>query len=280
MQAVNPRKSNRDNSISEQFLARKRVKTQGSSEMENGDTLMHGNGNVTDGQTDAHPEFLGTRCVINKKEFIRLLEQSLYSLGFRKAARELEQASGIDCEPGEVRTFRHAVTEGSWDRAVKLLSDLQFADDDALKKAKFLVLQEKYLEASLSRLQRQSYYQSNGATHTLASSTQAVAGQVLMYLLFALQALAKGNTVKAVKCLRMELTPLQFDTVRLHQLANAIMCQDEEDLQKTLSWPGPEKGSRQQLLNSLQVSISHSWIHSVQNQCQHNHAIRARLHLF
>ena len=54
----------------------------------------------------------------------------------------------------------------------------------------------------------------------------------------------------------MELTPLQVDTTRLHQLANAIMCQDEEDLQRTLSWPGPDQGSRQQLLNSLQVSIS------------------------
>ena len=56
----------------------------------------------------------------------------------------------------------------------------------------------------------------------------------------------------------MELTPLHVDTERLHKLANAIMCQDEEDLQKTLDWPGPEKGSRQQLLNKLQVKTLHS----------------------
>ena len=147
MQPVKSRKSSRDFSNTEHSVPCKRVKTGGLTDMENGDVVMNGNGNVADGQI-THSEFLGTRCVINKKEFIRLLEQSLYSLGFRKAARELEQASGIDCEPGEVRTFRHAVTEGSWDRAVKLLSDLQFADEDALKKAKFLVLQEKYLEAS------------------------------------------------------------------------------------------------------------------------------------
>lgn len=71
-------------------------------------------------------------------------------------------------------------------------------------------------------------------------------------LLYA-QALAKGNTTKAVKCLRGELTPLQVDTDRLHKLANAIMCQDEEDLQKTLKWAGPDNGSRQQLLHRLQV---------------------------
>ena len=72
----------------------------------------------------------------------------------------------------------------------------------------------------------------------------------------ALQALAKGNTTKAVKCLRMELAPLQVDTVQLHKLANAIMCQDEEDLQKVMGWVGPENGSRQNLLNHLQVCIA------------------------
>ena len=71
-----------------------------------------------------------------------------------------------------------------------------------------------------------------------------------------LQALAKGNTTKAVKCLRMELAPLQVDTVQLHKLANAIMCQDEEDLQKVMEWGGPENGSRLKLLNHLQVCIA------------------------
>ena len=68
-----------------------------------------------------------------------------------------------------------------------------------------------------------------------------------------LQALAKGNTNKAVKCLRMELMPLRVDTAQLHKLANAVMCQDEEDLQKVMGWAGPENGSRQDLLNKLQV---------------------------
>lgn len=72
-----------------------------------------------------------------------------------------------------------------------------------------------------------------------------------------LQALAKGNTTKAVKCLRMELAPLQVDTVQLHVLANAVMCQDEDDLQKVMDWAGPDNGSRQHLLNSLQVCNVH-----------------------
>lgn len=56
----------------------------------------------------------------------------------------------------------------------------------------------------------------------------------------------------------MELAPLQVDSVQLHNLANAVMCQDEDDLQKTMDWVGPDNGSRQHLLNSLQVSNSHT----------------------
>lgn len=52
----------------------------------------------------------------------------------------------------------------------------------------------------------------------------------------------------------MELAPLKVDTPQLHKLANAVMCQDEEDVQKVMGWAGPDHGSRQDLLNSLQVS--------------------------
>ncbi|KAL3133283.1 hypothetical protein ABBQ38_007163 [Trebouxia sp. C0009 RCD-2024] len=214
MQPVRSRKSSRDLSLEDVTASRKRAKTKDTTDMENGDVYTNGNGAAYDGLANP-PEFLGSRGMVNRKEYIRLLEQALYSLGFRNAAKDLEVASGIDCEPAEVRAFRRAITEGSWDRAVKLLSDLDFPGELAQKKAKFLVLREKYLEA-----------------------------------------LAKGNTTKAVKCLRMELAPLHIDTVQLHNLANAVMCQDEDDLQKVMNWAGPDKGSRQALLNSLQEVVS------------------------
>ena len=56
--------------------------------------------------------------------------------------------SGIDCEPAEVRALRHAVTEGSWDTAVKMLSKMDFSGKFAHNEVRFLVLQEKYLEVS------------------------------------------------------------------------------------------------------------------------------------
>ena len=148
MQTVRSRKSSRDLSSGDVTASRKRAKTEDTSDMENGDVYTNGNGAAHDGSASP-PEFLGSRGMVNRKEYIRLLEQALYSLGFRNAAKDLEVASGVDCEPAEVRAFRHAVTEGSWDRAVKLLTDLDFPGELAQKKAKFLVLSEKYLEVQL-----------------------------------------------------------------------------------------------------------------------------------
>lgn len=145
MQPVRSRKSSRDLSLGDVTASRKRAKTEDNSDMENGDAYTNGNVAAHDGSASP-PEFLGSRGMVNRKEYIRLLEQALYSLGFRNAAKDLEVASGVDCEPAEVRAFRHAVTEGSWDRAVKLLTELDFPGELAQKKAKFLVLKEKYLE--------------------------------------------------------------------------------------------------------------------------------------
>ena len=55
-----------------------------------------------------------------------------------------------------------------------------------------------------------------------------------------------------MRCLRQDLQPLKVKTERLHELAQAVMCQDGEELCSRLKWPGPHSG-REQLLQSLQV---------------------------
>ena len=77
----------------------------------------------------------------------------------------------------------------------------------------------------------------------------------ILLMISALQALAEGNTAKAVKCLPMELAPLQIDTTQLHTLASAVSCQNENDLQQVMDWPGPDSGSRQHLLNSRSAIV-------------------------
>ena len=44
-------------------------------------------------QRGAPPEFLGPRQLINRHEYIRLLQQSLHRLGFSEAAHRLERDS-------------------------------------------------------------------------------------------------------------------------------------------------------------------------------------------
>ena len=71
---------------------------------------------------------------------------------------------------------------------------------------------------------------------------------------FGLQALHSNDTKAAVRCLRQDLQPLKVKTERLHELAQAVMCQDGEELCSRLKWPGPHSG-REQLLQSLQVGV-------------------------
>eukprot|EP00959_Pyramimonas_sp_CCMP1952_P113291 2367932-Pyramimonas_sp.AAC.1 len=68
------------------------------------------------------PEFVGSRDIINRVEFTRLLEQSLCDLGYPRCdvdrvgvltfvpfsiAKALEEASGVDMQSQIVQQFRY-----------------------------------------------------------------------------------------------------------------------------------------------------------------------------
>lgn len=55
--------------------------------------LASARGPTSNGVHHETPEFLGPRQLINRHEYIRLLEQSLHRLGFAEAAHQLEQDS-------------------------------------------------------------------------------------------------------------------------------------------------------------------------------------------
>lgn len=60
----------------------------------------------------------------DREEVTRILMQSLWDLGYSRAAMQLEEDSEYTLETPEVSHFRQAVLKGEWNKAEKLLFSL------------------------------------------------------------------------------------------------------------------------------------------------------------
>eukprot|EP00850_Spirogloea_muscicola_P013079 SM000087S23361 [mRNA] locus=s87:252103:261379:- [translate_table: standard] len=90
-------------------------------------------------------ERIGSKGQIRTQEFVRLLTQALSSLGYHDAATKLEEESGIPLQSKAVTAFRNGILEGRWDSCVQLLAQMGLEEEDH-KQAKFLILQQRFLE--------------------------------------------------------------------------------------------------------------------------------------
>ena len=89
----------------------------------------------------------GLSCLLkHRTEYIRLLEQSLGSLGFSDVAAALQHESGVALEPATVGQLRAAVNGGAFDKAVSLVAQLPLGSSADTKQAQFLLLEQKFLE--------------------------------------------------------------------------------------------------------------------------------------
>lgn len=68
-----------------------------------------------------------------------------------------------------------------------------------------------------------------------------------------LEHLEAGRVLDALHVLRNELTPLQYDTPRVHRLSALMMCADARELQARAHWPGSGPHSRATVLARVQV---------------------------
>ncbi|CAN6460501.1 unnamed protein product [Victoria cruziana] len=92
------------------------------------------------------PEKVGTKGLIRQCEFVRVIIQSLYSLGYWKSASLLEEESRIMLQSPEISLFQSQILEGKWDESIATLDCIRELAPEALNSAVFLILQQKFWE--------------------------------------------------------------------------------------------------------------------------------------
>ncbi|RAL42214.1 unnamed protein product [Cuscuta campestris] len=95
---------------------------------------------------DCSEEELGEKRLIKKRELVRLIIQSLYSLGYRKSGECLESESGISCKSAEFGALESKVVDANWDGCFELINGLEGLADEQRASALVLVLQQCLLE--------------------------------------------------------------------------------------------------------------------------------------
>ncbi|KAL6856848.1 hypothetical protein ACP4OV_018230 [Aristida adscensionis] len=89
---------------------------------------------------------VGSKGVIKREELVRIMTKALYSLGYEKTGAILEEESGITLHSPTVNLFRKQVIDGHWDSAVVTLSKIGLLDENIVKSAAFLILEQKFFE--------------------------------------------------------------------------------------------------------------------------------------
>jgi len=150
------------------------------------------------------------------REIIRLIGQHLRGLGLNRTAELLSQESGCKFDhPIATRFYAHVI-EGDWVKAEADLNDLKNLLDDPHN-----ALEMKFL------LLEQKYF----------------------------EYLDEGRTIDALYSLRHEITTLNHNLNRVHELSRYIMCTGSDELRKLSNWEGKGAVSRQKLMDKLQTYL-------------------------
>ncbi|KAL5581520.1 hypothetical protein UlMin_013962 [Ulmus minor] len=91
-------------------------------------------------------EVVGSRGVIKRVEFVRIITKALYSLGYKKSSAHLEEESGISLHSSVVNLFRQQILDRNWNESVSTLHKIGVLDEGIVKLASFLILEQKFFE--------------------------------------------------------------------------------------------------------------------------------------
>ncbi|KAK4758919.1 hypothetical protein SAY87_020220 [Trapa incisa] len=91
-------------------------------------------------------EVVGSKGVIRKVELVRIITEALYSLGYDKSGAFLEEESGIPLHSSVMNQLIQQVLDGQWDESVATLRNICLLDENIVKLASFLILEQKFLE--------------------------------------------------------------------------------------------------------------------------------------
>ncbi|KVH95852.1 WD repeat-containing protein 26 homolog [Cynara cardunculus var. scolymus] len=90
-------------------------------------------------------EVIGSKGV-KKVEFVRIIAEALYSLGYSKTGACLEEESGIPFHSSTVSVFIQQILDGNWDGSLASLHKIGIVDESIIKSASFIILQQKFFE--------------------------------------------------------------------------------------------------------------------------------------
>lgn len=94
-----------------------------------------------------HSEVLiGSKALFKKHEFVRIIVQCLYSLGYSKSASCLEVESGVLFKSKEFQLLESHVLNGNWDGCIGFLNSMRDIMGEAVESALFLALRQCLME--------------------------------------------------------------------------------------------------------------------------------------
>ncbi|XP_074661066.1 WD repeat-containing protein 26-like [Tubulanus polymorphus] len=147
------------------------------------------------------------------QDIVRLIGQHLKSMGLERTVEQLMYESGCMLEHPAAAKFRSHLMDGEWDKSEAELEEL-----------KPLVETADGLSNMKFCLLEQKY----------------------------LELLEDGKVLDALHCLRNELSPLKYNTERVHELSSFMMFGNPEELKEQAGWEGKGPVSRQKLVEKLQ----------------------------